>query len=161
MTIPFLSNVTSVPADHDEPSGDDASRGVPRKRTMPDSRADEPKATVPIDGRSRRITPTVIQVERSPSAVRTSEAGHCLGARCRGERRAIAAVPDGVADPVASTTRASAPSFACTVRAPSRTGPHRWYGEALSHGSGRDWRYGTSNPNTSAALAVFPPEVEK
>ena len=68
--------------------------------------------------------------------------------------------PDGVTTPVASTTRASAPSFDCMVRAPSSTGPQRKYGEALSHGSGRDTRYGTLKPNTSAALAVFPPELE-
>ena len=40
-------------------------------------------------------------------------------------------------------------------------GYQRWYGDALSHGSGRETRYGTEKPNTSAALAVLPPEVEK
>src|SRR5665809_59112 len=66
--------------------------------------------------------------------------------------------PDGVGTPTASRTRSSTPSFACSVRAPNRNGPHLWCGDALSHGSGRDRRYGTGVPNTSAALAVFPPE---
>ena len=102
----------------------------------------------------------MIHVERRPSAVRTSDAGTVAGpfvVWTTSDRRR----PDGVGAADASTTRPSTPSFDCSVRAPSRTGPQRWYGDALSHGSGRETRYGTSNPKTSTALAVLPPDVEK
>src|SRR5687767_12519191 len=111
VTVPNLSYVTSVPADHAEPFGDDASRGVPRKRTSPVSRAADPKAIVPVDGLSRRSTPTVIHVERRPSAVRKREAGTVSGPAVvwtTSER----SLPDGVAAPVASITRAATPSLA-------------------------------------------------
>ena len=69
--------------------------------------------------------------------------------------------PEGVGTVAASRTRESRSSFAWSVLAPSRTGPQRWLGEAESHGSGRDTRYGTEKPKTSAALAVLPPDDEK
>jgi hypothetical protein len=111
VTTPVLSNVTSVPAVQAEPSGDETRRGVPRKRTSPLRRAVEPYATVPVVGRSRRSTPTVIHVERRPSPVRSSEAGTVCGPAVvwiSSERRR----PDGVAAPVASITRALAASLA-------------------------------------------------
>ena len=99
-------------------------------------------------------------MERSPSAVRTSADGIVSGPSvvCSVSERSR---PDGVGVPDASTTRAVAPSLLWMVRAPSSIGPQRWYGECLSHGSGRETRYGTAAPYTSTALAVRPPDVEK
>jgi hypothetical protein len=102
----------------------------------------------------------VTHVERSPRAVRRSETGTASDPAvvCTLSERSL---PDGVATPVASMTRAPTSSFDCSVRAPNGSGPQLWCGDSLSHGSGRDTRYGTLNPNTSAALAVLPPDVEK
>ena|SRR5439155_10941067 len=69
--------------------------------------------------------------------------------------------PEGVGTPTTSRTRALTPSLAWTVRAPIRIGPHVWYGDAASHGSGRETRYGTAIPYTSSALAVLPPDDAK
>ena len=124
MTIPVLSNVTSVEPDQAAPSGDEASRGVPRPRTTPPSRDAEPNVTAVGVGLSSRSTPTAIHVERRPRAVRTSDAGTVSGPSvvwATSERRR----PDGVAVAVTSMTRASTPSFDCSVRAPRRTGPQR------------------------------------
>ncbi len=157
---PTASGVTVPAPVHAAPSGDDARRGAASPRPTPLRCVVDPKTMLSAEGRSSRSTPTEIHVERRPSAVRTSVAGTDSAPEVvlttSARRR-----PDAVAVPVASTTRASMPSLDWTVRAPMSTGPQRWYGDSLSHGSGRETRYGTLKPNTSAALAVLPPEVEK
>ena len=81
---PFRRTTTSRPAT----TRAAVCRGSGRSRTAaPPSRRRPCRSTVGRGG----CTPTVIQVERSPSAVRTSEDGHGLGARCRVRARESAA----------------------------------------------------------------------
>ena len=46
---------------------------------------------------------------------------------------------------------------------PIVTGPHVWYGDAVSYGSGTETRYGVGFAplKTSVIAAVRPPELEK
>src|SRR4029453_5655869 len=98
--------------------------------------------TADSSGRSRRSTPIENHVDRSPRDVRRRVAGTDVGPDvvCTVTVRTR---PDVAGPAVACAPRGRTASFDWIVRAPSTTGPQLWYGEALSHGSGRETRYGT------------------
>src|SRR5262245_42138739 len=99
------------------------------------------------------MTPTVNQVERRPTAVRSFVAGTATGSN--GVRKlSVDTRPVGPSVGVASvigpfTLRAF--TIDCDVIG---TGPHEWYGERSSYGSVTDTRYGTALPVQPAADSV-------
>src|SRR5438046_3296593 len=105
-------------------------------------------------------TPTLNHVERTPSSRRTDVgltetspwAVTAVSAVTR--RDELSVVRRSVTAPPVCRTR---PSLA----PPNAIGPHVWYGEIESYGSGTDTRYGTAVPQTSSDDAVRPPDVEK
>ena len=118
-----------------------------------------PAATTPL-GRDSESTPIFVsQVERSPSARRTSPEATVTSPLLPVRTNARAWPPPTGFRPVT----AGIASSLLAVAAGTGTGPHVWYGAYVSYGSLTATRYGIgfADEKTSVTAAVRPPELEK
>ena len=127
--------------------------------TRPLSVTAVPAGTMP-PGRDSESTPIFVsQVERSPSARRTSpEATVTSPLRPVTTNARAWAAPTGFRPVTAGIA-----SSLLAVAAGTGTGPQVWYGENVSYGSLTATRYGIgfALAKTSVTAAVRPPELEK
>src|SRR6266581_8945983 len=158
VTTPFSSAVRAATSVQVSPCFRCRTASV-RPRATPVSLPRPPKVTGCSGAVSDR-TPTLNQVDRSPSRRRRSAPGTTSVLSVPTTLSTLIR-PDEFSSGCRSTTRPFIFSTLASFAPVKTSGPQSWCGEIESYGSATEMRYGTGSPQTSSADAVRPPDVEK